>query len=155
MTSPRTVAVVGLLVAGLWTGPVFVAGQDREPLEVAVTEVWSTGDSAAFGFPGGMAQWPDGTVWVGDDRLAEVYEISADGNRTRVVLREGDGPREVSRVDWVVPSPMGRRGDLRQPAGGFLRRRQEIAPPCAETRWHMVVGFCGNARRRIRDQRRL
>lgn len=107
MTSPRTVAVVGLLVAGLWTGPVFVAGQDREPLEVAVTEVWSTGDSAAFGFPGGMAQWPDGTVWVGDDRLAEVYEISADGNRTRVVLREGDGPREVSRVDWVVPSPMG------------------------------------------------
>lgn len=100
--------VVGLLVAGLWAGPAVVAEQDRELLEVSVTEVWSSdGGSAAFSFPEGMAQWPDGTVWVGDGRLSEVYEMSAEGTDSRVVLRQGDGPREVNRVDWIVASPVG------------------------------------------------
>ena len=106
-TSLATALLGALAVLLLATAPSPVATQVRE-FEVSVTEVWTTGeDISAFSFPEGMAQWPDGSVWAGDSRLSEVYEISSDGTRIQVALREGDGPREVGRVDWIVASPAG------------------------------------------------
>ncbi len=70
-------------------------------LKVSVREVWSTYGDPGFATPRGMAQWPDGTVWIGDNRLSEVSEVSADGTSVRVVLREGEGPREVDRVHHI------------------------------------------------------
>lgn len=99
-------AVVGLALAFAVSMP--AAAQDRETLEIVVTEVWSTPGDPGFGFPRGMAQWLDGTVWVGDQQVAEVSEISPDGSNVRVVLREGDGPREVVRAaTTIVPRPAG------------------------------------------------
>ncbi len=99
-----------IFVAGsalAFAGSVPATAQDRESLEVVVTEVWSTAGNPGFGFPRGMAQWPDGTVWVGDQQVSEVSEISPDGSGVRVVLREGDGPREVRRATRIVPRPDG------------------------------------------------
>ena len=73
------------------------------PLEVRVREVWSTFGDPGFGRPRGMLQWPDGTVWVGDSQVSEVEEISADGARTKRVLRAGEGPGELHRVYEIVP----------------------------------------------------
>ena len=54
-----------------------------------------------------MAQWPDGTVWIGDRRLAEVSEVSSDGANVRVVLRKGEGPGEVGRARRIDMLPGG------------------------------------------------
>ena len=98
-------AVAGLALASIGSAP--AAAQDGDVLEVVVTEVWSTPGDPGFGFPRGMAQWPDGTVWVGDQQVAEVSEISPDGSAVRVVLRDGDGPREVVRAATRIVSRPG------------------------------------------------
>lgn len=72
-----------------------------------MTEVWSTPGDPGFGSPRGMAQWQDGTVWVGDFSLEEVYEVSADGARVAIALRSGDGPREVGSVHRIAAIPGG------------------------------------------------
>ncbi len=76
-------------------------------LEVSVREIWRTKGDPGFGRIGGMAAWPNGTVWVGGQRLAEVSEISADGTAARVVLREGEGPGEVGNVYKIAALPQG------------------------------------------------
>ena len=70
-------------------------------------EIWRTCGDPGFAAISGMVQWPDGSVWVGDRSLSEVYEVSSDGSNTRLALREGDGPREVDRVHDLVPIPGG------------------------------------------------
>lgn len=136
-TLNHSARAIGVIVVALWAGPAVVAGQVGEPLEVSVTEVWSTDGDSAFSYPKGMAQWPDGTVWVGDNRLSEVYEISADGTQTRIALREGDGPQEVRRVHWLAASPEGGMVVVEGSRVGFfgadkkLRRRR----PQSESVW--------------------
>lgn len=100
----RALAASTILVATL-AGCAPAAAVAQEPMEVVVTEVWSTPGDPGFGLPTGMAQWPDGTVWVGDRSLEEVYEVSADGQRVAVALRSGDGPREVGSVHRIVALP--------------------------------------------------
>lgn len=73
------------------------------PLEVRVREIWSTFGDPGFGWPRGMFQWPDGTVWVGDNQVSEVAELSADGSAMKRVLRSGEGPGELRRVYAIVP----------------------------------------------------
>ena len=103
----KTVIGVVLLFASILavTGePVAAHAQASPyPLEVRVREVWSTFGDPGFGWPGGMLQWPDGTVWIGDDQVSEVEEISADGAQTKRVLRAGEGPGELRRVFYIVP----------------------------------------------------
>ncbi len=101
----RTVVATGMAFAPVGFG--VAAAQEREVLEVVVTEVWSTPGDPGFGYPRGMAQWPDGAVWVGDHLVSEVSEISPDGSRTSVALRDGDGPREVRFATRIVPRPSG------------------------------------------------
>lgn len=88
------------------------------PLEVRVREVWSTYGDPGFGQPRGMLQWPDGTVWIGDYDASEVWELSADGSESKRVLREGEGPGELARVDLIVPYREG--GVVVQDNRGFL-----------------------------------
>ncbi len=71
--------------------------------QVGVREIWSTYGDPGWGEPMGMLQWPDGTVWVGDYQVSEVWELSADGTEPRRVLREGEGPGELTGVSWIVP----------------------------------------------------
>jgi len=73
------------------------------PFEVCVREVWSTFGDPGFGWPRGMLQWPDGTVWVGDSQVSEVAEVAADGTNVKRVLRAGEGPGELRRVYYIVP----------------------------------------------------
>ena len=68
---------------------------------VEVRELWATTGDPGFSTIRGMAQWPDGSVWIGDGRLAEVSEVSPDGQTVRVVLKEGEGPGEVGRVHRI------------------------------------------------------
>lgn len=75
--------------------------QAQPPFEVEVREVWATAGDPGFSSIRGMAQWPDGSVWVGDGRLAEVSEVSPDGQSVRVTLKEGEGPGEVGRVHRI------------------------------------------------------
>ncbi len=77
------------------------------PFEVSVREIWRTYGDPGFSTIRGMVQWPDGSVWVGDNRLAEVHEVSPDGSVVRLALREGDGPREVRRVRYLAAVPGG------------------------------------------------
>lgn len=76
-------------------------------LDISVREIWTTSGYPGFGMIGGMAQWPDGAVWIGDRRLAEVSEVSPDGSDVRVVLRKGEGPGEVDRVHRIEMLPDG------------------------------------------------
>ena len=79
----------------------------QAPFEVEVREVWATAGDPGFSSIRGMAQWPDGSVWIGDGRLAEVSEVSPDGQSVRVVLTEGEGPGEVGRVHRIDELPDG------------------------------------------------
>ncbi len=73
----------------------------QPPLAVEVRELWATTGDPGFSNIRGMAQWPDGSVWIGDGCLAEVCEVSPDGEIVRVVLKEGEGPGEVGRVHRI------------------------------------------------------
>lgn len=93
--------VAGLVAAGQPIAA--VQPTSPHPLEVGVREVWSTYGDPGFGHPQGMFQWPDGTVWIGDEQASEVWELSADGTESKRVLREGEGPGELARVFRIVP----------------------------------------------------
>ena len=53
--------------------PATVQGDDS--FEVVLTEVWTAPGDLGFVRPVGVAQWPDGSVWVGDLRISEVFEF--------------------------------------------------------------------------------
>ncbi len=105
--TPIRVAVVVAVATAGFAGHVHAQAGDAEKRQVSVREIWRTYGDPGFGEVRGMAAWPDGTVWVGDNRLAEVSEVSADGRRVRVVLSEGEGPREVGRVHRLDALPNG------------------------------------------------
>ena len=109
MWRSRTVrtALCGLLTGAACGGSATAQTKDEYPLQISIREMWTTPGDPGFGSIGGMAQWPDGTVWVGDRRLAEVSEVSGDGSNVRVVLREGEGPGEVERVHRIDMLPEG------------------------------------------------
>ncbi len=90
-----SLAVTGELVAAHTQASTY-------PLEVRVREIWSTYGDPGFGWPRGMLQWPDGTVWVGDSQVSEVAEVSADGTQMKLALRGGEGPGELRRVYRIV-----------------------------------------------------
>ena len=108
--------VAGLAAAGRPAAAVQHASS--HPLKVEVREVWSTYGDPGFGHPQGAFQWPDGTVWIGDDQASEVWELSADGAESKRVLREGEGPGELARVFRIVPYRDG--GVVVQDNRGFL-----------------------------------
>ena len=80
-------------------------------------EVWSTYGDPGFVSADGMIQWPDGSVWIADVAVSEVFEISADGSATRRVIREGDGPGEVRSATLLARHPGG--GVVVQDRGGY------------------------------------
>lgn len=98
-------ALYGLLTVAACGGTAIA--QTKYPLQISIREIWTTSGDPGFGSIRGMAQWPDGTVWVGDRQLAEVSEVSVDGSQVRVVLREGEGPGEVERVHRIDMLPRG------------------------------------------------
>ncbi len=101
---PTALAAFGFLVLA----PAGVNRVLAQPsLDVQVRELWATAGDPGFSSIRGMAQWPDGSVWIGDNRLAEVSEVSPDGRSVRVVLREGEGPGEVGRVQRIDELPDG------------------------------------------------
>lgn len=108
--------LAGLAAAG--QPAVAVQSASELPLEVGVRELWSTYGDPGFGHPQGMFQWPDGTVWIGDEQASEVWELSADGTESKRVLREGEGPGELARVSRIVPYRDG--GIVVQDNRGFL-----------------------------------
>ena len=97
----------GLLTVVACGGSATAQTKGEYPLQISIREMWTTPGDPGFASIGGMAQWPDGTVWVGDRRLAEVSEVSGDGSSVRVVLREGEGPGEVERVHRIDALPGG------------------------------------------------
>lgn len=109
MRPPRTMlaALCGLLTVAACAGSATAQTKGDYPLQLSIREMWTTPGDPGFASIGGMAQWPDGTVWVGDRRLAEVSEVSGDGSSVRVILREGEGPGEVQRVHRIDMLPGG------------------------------------------------
>lgn len=107
---------LGLAAAG---GPAAAVQRAQSlPFEVEVKEAWSTFGDPGFGYPQGMLQWADGTVWVGDEQTSEVWELSGDGAAARRVLREGEGPGELRYVHRIVPHRDG--GAVVHDSRGFL-----------------------------------
>jgi len=96
-----------LALSVAWPGSAVASIQGGDSLEVSVTEVWRTLGDPGFTFPRGMAQWPDGTVWIGDSQVDEVYQISAGGDGIRLALRSGEGPGEVGSVSRILGLPGG------------------------------------------------
>ena len=101
----RVVLGCALFAPGLDGPRALAQSQSDYPFEVVVREQWRSHGDPGFSRPAGMVQWPDGTVWVGDNRLAEVVEITPDGSQADVVLREGEGPGEVGRVHRMDAVP--------------------------------------------------
>ncbi len=69
--------------------PVWPVLEDGRELGIRVQEVWSTRNGPGFGYISGMAEWPDGTVWLADMEAAEVWEILPDGKIACCVLSGG------------------------------------------------------------------
>ena len=76
--------------------------EERGPMSVQVVESWRTGIHADFQGVGGMAAWPDGTVWVGDGENAEVWELQPDGSRPRHVTRRGSPTERVDEIRQIA-----------------------------------------------------
>ena len=104
---PTIAAALNLLAVATGGGRAAAQATGEYPLVISVREIWTTPGDPGFGSVGGMAQWPDGTVWIGDRRLAEVSEVSPDGTSVRVVRRKGEGPGEVGRVLMIEMLPGG------------------------------------------------
>jgi len=77
------------------------------PLTISVRKVSETRGDPGFAAVRGMEAWPDGTVWIGDGRLSEVHEWLPADNSVRLALRDGQGPREVRRVNRMDIAPTG------------------------------------------------
>lgn len=135
---PRMLALAGLAQPGLAAAQRGAA----YPMKVCVSKVWSTPGDSDFGFvwPGATMQWPDGTIWVSDTELSEVWAFSSEGLGARRVLREGDGPREIRRARSFATSSA---GDvvLRDDRGFlFLGENKRFV---RRLRWGAPVGFSG------------
>lgn len=64
---------------------------------LAIIERWSTTGAPGDKFVSiaGMAEGPDGRIWVSDPRAGTIHALSADGRPARRIARAGDGPGEV------------------------------------------------------------
>ena len=96
---------LGPVLAGCDAGPRLVHGSepekpvsDRGPQTVGIREVWRTNIASGFDNVGGMAAWPDGTIWVGDSRNLELWELRPDGSQPRAITWANS---ESERVDWI------------------------------------------------------
>lgn len=76
--------------------------EDRGPMSVRVVESWKTDVHADFGHVAGMATWPEGTIWVGDGKNAEVWELRSDGSHPRQVTWSGPGSGQVEEVNGIA-----------------------------------------------------
>lgn len=74
---------------------------DRGPQSVSVREVWRTSIDSRFGNVGGMASWPDGSIWVGDTETTEIWELQPDGSRPATVVWTNSEPRNDAYVKRV------------------------------------------------------
>lgn len=138
--SARWLAAIRLLTLGLVsstagcdTSPRLLRGVDPEvpvaergPESIAVQEVWRTNIDSRFGFVAGIAAWPDGSIWVGDGRNRELWELQADGSRPATVAwtdAEAASVDDIERVFIVGDSlffvlgaasiDIGKRGEAR------------------------------------------
>lgn len=71
-------------------------------MSVQVVELWSTGVHGDFGDVAGMASWPDGTIWVGDDESAEVWELQPDGDRPRQVAWKSSAAGNIDEIKRIA-----------------------------------------------------
>lgn len=106
-------SLVGLLalgptLAGCDAGPRLVQSSepekpvsDRGPQTVGVREVWRTNIASGFDYVGGMASWPDGTIWVGDGRNVELWELRPDGSQQRNVTWANSESGRVGQVNRI------------------------------------------------------
>lgn len=76
--------------------------EDRGPMSVEVIELWKTSVHADFGGVGGMAAWPDGMIWTGDDESAEVWELHADGTYRGQVTWSGSAAGRVKEIKEIA-----------------------------------------------------
>lgn len=103
-------------------------------MSVQVVESWRTGIHADFQGVVGMAAWPDGAFWVGDEESSDVWELQADGSRPRKVRRSRPGTEsvnEVRRVSAIGDSAfliLGRNELEMGTRNGGESRRLELAP---------------------------
>ena len=111
--SSRLFSLVGLLAlgpafGGCDAGPRLVHGSgpekpvlDRGPQTVGIREVWRTNIASEFDIVGGMASWPDGTIWVGDSRNLALWELRPDGSQPRAVTWANSESERVDRVSRI------------------------------------------------------
>ena len=90
-----------------------LAGIDRLVLE----PVWRLGgkdggedDDVFFGVIDAVARDQDGNILLADIQLMQINVVSAAGELTTVLGRQGEGPGEVTRLGGVVPLPDGTVG---------------------------------------------
>ena len=55
----------------------------------------------------GMAEAPDGTLWLSDPRNHVIHGVESAGASVRTVARSGDGPSEVRSPNFITTTPDG------------------------------------------------
>lgn len=127
-------------------GIIYVRNSDvprEELMTVSLEEVWRAGgddDEEFFGLVPRVETDGEGNVYVLDTQLCHVHVYSPDGEKLRVLFREGEGPGEVRGPRDMLILSDGRVGLVQEsmgavtfvdvngnPAGGFaLGRRDSI-----------------------------
>lgn len=75
-----------------------------------------------------MLAGPDGTVWLADHQLSQIFVYSAEGEYLRTLSGEGEGPGEVNAPDNLIWLPDGSLGIIDRKPGQITRLDTEGVP---------------------------
>ena len=98
---------------------------------LSVTEIWSSERvrNLVLSAAEGVAEAPDGRIWISDPMAMAVYAVDTDGNTFTRIAREGEGPGEVEGPDRIAITPDGNLAvfdyakiEVYTPAGEPVRR---------------------------------
>jgi hypothetical protein len=94
-----------LMVIAIGLATVTAPLSDCHAQEVTVHELWATKGTVElleFGTIDGMAEAPDGSIWLSDGQSQIIVRLTADGVPTSVIARSGDGPGEFRAPHRIV-----------------------------------------------------
>ncbi len=79
--------------------------EEEGPLGVRIREIWRTNIDPRFGSVGGMAEWPDGSIWVADGRNVELWELRSDGSRPKTISWSADISNRIESIMHLSMAP--------------------------------------------------
>ena len=87
-----------------------LAALPADAQNIQLRERWTSRALPAFDVVtsiAGMAETPDGTLWLSDPRNHVIHGVESAGASVRAVARAGDGPGEVRSPNFIAATPDG------------------------------------------------